>query len=424
MSAKEINKESDWGLEWWYNAHFTFGVIQNVFIPILIPTFVLETTGSVGAAGVMLAIIGLSGLTAPIIGAMADKYEAHRWVQLVALLAYAVGGLLFAYANGSMVLYYAASACFGIGSATLLMINPVFIVAAGFTQDDEARRLARMNQTLIFGQLLAGLGLAAVTSAGLSFQNRFLMITGVALVSLVLTAATNKKAAQRIQVNSPDSENNGSDESQPDAGTNIGTNAGNIKQILLSVFGLFLLAVMFGQFASSSLSGQFPTYMQQVFSIDPTISSATLSVSSVVSLIMLGLVGRWMAKSGPAPVWLTVMLMYMAAGAALIVLSAGFEQVWQYLPLAIYIIYLQALAWQDMVTPALAARASTAGAATTQGFLLFVLASGYALVSVLSAETADIFGFTSLAWIVLAGAVMAFFTGRMAIRIMSKHAAI
>lgn len=102
-----------------------------------------------------------------------------------------------------------------------------------------------MNQTLIFGQLLAGLGLAAVTSAGLSFQNRFLMITGVALVSLVLTAATNKKAAQRIQVNSPDSENNGSNESQPDAGTNIGTNAGNIKQILFSVFGLFLLADTF-----------------------------------------------------------------------------------------------------------------------------------------------------------------------------------
>ena len=62
MSASEMDKKSDWGLEWWYNAHFTFGAVQNVFIPILVPTFVLETTGSVGPAGIMLAIIGLGGL--------------------------------------------------------------------------------------------------------------------------------------------------------------------------------------------------------------------------------------------------------------------------------------------------------------------------------------------------------------------------
>ena len=341
----------------------------------------------------MLAIIGLGGLTAPIIGGLADKYQAHRWAQLVALLAYAVGGLLFAYADGNMALYYAASACFGIGSATLLMINPTFIVAAGFSQDNEAKRLARLNQTLVFGQLVAGLALAALTSTGLSYQNRFLMISGVALLSLVLTAATNKKAAQRILAEPPKADDAKSD-------------AGDLRRILLSVFGLFLLAVMFSLFASSSLSGQFPTYMQQVFSIDPTISSITLSVSSVVTLMTLGMVGRWMAQSGPAPVWITAMLMYMVTGAAFIALSVGFDSIWSYFPLALYVVYLQAFAWQDMVQPALAARASTAGAATTQGFLLFVMASSYALVSILSAEAADAFGFASLAWLVLVGAVI------------------
>ena len=403
-----MGKKSDWGLEWWYNAHFTFGAIQNVFIPILIPTFVLETTGSVGPAGIMLAIIGLGGLTAPIIGGLADKYQAHRWAQLVALLAYAVGGLLFAYADGSLPFSYAGSACFGVGSATLLMINPAFIVAAGFSQNNEAKRLARLNQTLIFGQLVAGLGLAALTSAGFTYKARFLMITGVALVSLVLTAATNKEAAQRILTEAPGAENSKS-------------GVADLKRIILSVFGLFLLAVMFSQFANSSLSGQFLTYMQQVFSIDPSVSSITLSVSSVVTLISLGMVGRWMAQRGPAPVWLTGMLMYLATGAVFIALSVGFDKVWPYLPLGLYIVYLQALAWQDMVQPALAARASTAGAATTQGFLLFVVASSYALVSILSAQSADAFGFGSLAWLVLVGAVMAFIVGRIAIRQMSKE---
>lgn len=404
-SEVEDTRRKSWGLEWWYNAHFTFGVIQNVFIPILVPTFVLETTGSAGPAGVMMAIIGLGGLAAPVIGGLADKYKAHRWAQLAALLSYAIGGVIFAFADGSFALYYAASAFFGIGSATLLMINPAFVVGAGYSQADEALRLTRLNQTLIFGQLVAGLGLAALTTAGLSYQSRFLIMSAVALASLVLTALTNKVAAERIAEAGP------SDQGQSDR-----TASPSIKTLLFSTFGLLLLAVLFGQLANTSLSGQYPTYMQQVFAIDPSLSSLTLSVSSVVTLIVLGLVGRWMAKRGPVPIWLTSMLMYMATGGALIGLSSLFDAVWTFLPLALYVIYLQAMAWQDMVQPALAARASSAGAATTQGFLLFAVATSYALASIIAADAADAFGFGILAWIVAAGALVAFLIGRIAVR--------
>ena len=396
---------SGWGLEWWYNAHFTFGVVQQVFIPILIPTFVLETTGSAGPAGVMLAIIGLGGLAAPVIGGLADKYGMHRWAQLVALLAYVIGGVLFAFAGDVTWLYYAASALFGVGSATLMMINPAFIVAAGFSHEVEALRLARMNQSLIVGQLVAGLGLAALTSAGLSYQARFLTLSAVALVSLVLTAATNKTAAARIAAGNP----------VADTGEERAS-AVSIKTILLSTFGLFLVVVVFGQLANSSLSGQYPTYMQQVFDIDPSLSSLTLSVSSVISLVVLSLVGRWMAKSGPAPIWLAWFAVFFVTGVALIALSTFFGAVWSVLPLALYVLYLQALAGQDMVQPALAARVSPAGAATTQGFLLFTVATAYALTSIVAANAADSFGFGSLAWIVAVGGLAAFLIGRIVVR--------
>jgi len=402
-------QNTGWGLEWWYNAHFTFGVIQNVFIPILVPTFVLETTGSAGPAGVMMAIIGLGGLAAPVIGGLADKYKAHRWAQLAALLAYVIGGVLFAFADGSFPLYYLASAFFGVGSATLLMINPAFIVGAGFSQNDEAVRLTRLNQTLIVGQLVAGLGLAALTTAGLSYQARFLIMSAVALASLVLTALTNRAAAECLA-------NAGAGSGTDDEPAAKKPASPGIKTLLFSAFGLLLLAVLFGQLANTSLSGQFPTYMQQVFSVDPSLSSLTLSISSVITLIVLGLVGRWMANSGPVPIWLTSMLMYVVTGAALIGLSSLFDAVWAFLPLALYVIYLQAMAWQDMVQPALAARASTAGAATTQGFLLFAVAISYALASIIAADAADAFGFGILAWIVAVGAVIAFLIGRIAVR--------
>ena len=49
------------GLEFWYVSHFVLGAIQNVFIPILIPTFVLEQTGKAGLSGVL----PVSSLTIP-----------------------------------------------------------------------------------------------------------------------------------------------------------------------------------------------------------------------------------------------------------------------------------------------------------------------------------------------------------------------
>ena len=45
-----------YGVEWWYAAHFAYGATQMVFIPILIPTFVLEVTGSATMAGTAMAL--------------------------------------------------------------------------------------------------------------------------------------------------------------------------------------------------------------------------------------------------------------------------------------------------------------------------------------------------------------------------------
>ena len=67
-----------YGIEWWYTAHFVYGAIQLIFIPILVPTFVLSVTESATMAGAALTVIGLGGFLAPVIGGMADKFRAHR----------------------------------------------------------------------------------------------------------------------------------------------------------------------------------------------------------------------------------------------------------------------------------------------------------------------------------------------------------
>ena len=99
-----------WGLEWWYNAHFTYGAIQTVFIPILVPTYVKEMTDSPTKVGIVMAIIGFGGLTAPVIGGLADKWKAHRWAQLAGLLAYALGAVVFAFSGATFGLHLLVTA--------------------------------------------------------------------------------------------------------------------------------------------------------------------------------------------------------------------------------------------------------------------------------------------------------------------------
>ena len=386
------------GIEWWYTAHLAYGAIQLVFIPILIPTFVLQVTGSATLAGTAMAVIGLGGLAAPIIGGMADKLRAHRIAQLAGLLAYAVGGILFAVFGQTTFGILAGAICMGIGSATLLMINPAFIVSAGFERDEEATRLTRLNQIMIFGSLVAGIGLSMLTSLGLSFAGRFLVLSAICVAAFFVTMATNAEAAARIKVVATDTESQ-----QPGS---------SISDLLWSHFGILLLAVFFVTTGHGVITGQFPNYMDKVFAVPASSSALALSVSAVVSLLILDAVGRWMGKAGPEPVWLAAVAMKIAMmiGLALLAVASG-GSVTSLIPLAIYIIYLQGISWADMVQPALAARASSAGAGLTQGLLMFAIASAYAAGNFMGGVSADAMGFDSLTWVVAIVSVVALVLG-------------
>lgn len=381
------------GIEPWYAAHFALGATQGVFIPILVPTFVLEVTGQATVAGIAMAIIGLGGLVAPVVGGLADKFRMHRYAQLLGLVAYACAGLVFATIGSTMLGVILGAACFGLGSATLLMINPAFIVAAGFAPEVEANRLTRLNQTMIFGTLVTGIVLSVLTSAGLSYSIRFLIVTVVAVLAFVITFATNAAAAARIKT----------PESSTEATAGAADQSAGFGNLLFSKFGVLLIAIFLVSTGHGVITGQFPNYMDKVFTIDPAQSTLVLSVSAVVTLLTLDLIGRWMGRSGPAPVWLTAVGMkatIMAVLGTLAIITGG--NVMSFLPLGLYLIYMQGIAWADMTQPALVARASTAGAGLTQGLLMFAIALAFGVGGFLGGTFADGFGFQSLAWLTAA----------------------
>jgi MFS family permease len=390
-----MNKSRKWGLEAWYTAHLCYGIIQLVFIPILIPTFILDKTGSATQVGIAMGILGLSGLLAPLLGGLADKYRAHRAAQLIGLAAIAIAALIFALSGASFMLHLLAAVFLGLGSASLLMINPAFIVSGGYEAEEEASKLTLLNQVAIVGSLAAGLGLAALTEAGVSYVVQFIVMFSVAAFALLVTAASNKQAAARIEVASED---------DSDA-------QGGITEVLFSRFGLILLAIFFVSIGQGVITGQFPNYMAEVFKIDAASSSVALSVSAVVSLVLLSLVGKAMAKVGGEKVWLLAVVAKVVVMIGLAGLAIYADQLAAYLPLALYLVYLQGVTTVDMVQPAIAAKASRAGAGMTQGLLMFAIAGAYAGGNVLSGISADSFGWSSLAGLVAVVSVIALLVG-------------
>lgn len=400
-----------YGIEWWYTAHFVYGAIQLIFIPILVPTFVLSVTDSATMAGAALTVIGLGGFLAPVIGGLADKFRAHRLAQLAGLAAYALGGCLFAFMGQSAVGIFGGAACMGIGSATLLMINPAFVVSGGFAPDDEANRLTRLNQIMILGSVIFGFVLNGLIALELGYPVLFLFLSALAVLGLVVAAATNGEAAARIKVAAPAADGDGGEKA-----------TGGISKLLLSPFGIFLLGVFFVTMGQGTITGQAANYMNDVFSIDPGTTSSALSISGIISLLVLDLVGRIMGKSGPAPVWIVAVLLKIATMVLLVMLALG-GGMGAIIPLAVYIGYLLAITCVDMVQPALAVRGSTAGAGTTQGLLMFAIASAYAAGSFTSGLAADSLGFGSLPYIVGIVSTIAVVLGFIAFAGMKKPAA-
>jgi predicted MFS family arabinose efflux permease len=373
------------GFSFWYAAAFIFGAIQLVALPILIPTYIYEMTGSMFHSGAALSSIGLCGFVAPIIGGVIDKYRLHAAAQKLAVLCYVTSMAIFVYVPLLWAVYL-ATFLIGLGSITLLTVNPTFIVAAGFSESEQSLRLTRMNQSIFVGAIVMGLVLWATEQ--FSVQVSFFSVAILALVSFILINIDSSLAAEKMTL---------SDEQEKESG------ADNRRNI---TFITFLLAVFIAMFSSSNQVAQGPNLFSELFSIERAQTSLLLTVSSVISLLTLDIAGRFMNRVGPGAVWIAGLVGYAIVGLSLHVL-VGIEGSYLYLPLILHLVFMQCLSLVDMVKPAIVAKATTMPPATTQGYLLFAIAGGYALGTSTGGVVASCFGVESLFVMITACALLA-----------------
>jgi len=379
----------------WHLISFLFGLLWPGMLYVLTQTFVLQVTGSAADAGLIMAMIGLGALATPIFGRLADRFRAHRPLQLLALVLVLVGILIMAFAQDELF-FTLAAILVGIGLAPVATLNTVFVVAAGLEPAEEAAAMASLQRMFFGGSILGGFliaGLLQLQERGhVSYTGLFLINAVIVAATIVLAYATTREPARIV-----------ADVAARRAMEQVEQTTGqgqSLGAILRSPFGLTLLVVFLNQVGWMGMNGQYVNFLEGAFGIDRSITASVTSIAMLLSLPVIGMVGRWMGRVGPGPVLSVGTAARVIGSGALIVLgwTIGGAGTAIALPLLIWAGLRLVNPFTELSHPVLAARTSTGGAAQAQAATIAVFALALAIGNIIAGQVAERFGWGAVPW--------------------------
>ena len=180
----------------WHLINFCFGLVWPGLFFVFTQTYVREVTGSAADAGLIMAVIGLGALAAPVFGGLADRYRAHRPIQILSFSIVLAGILIMAYSEDEMF-FVLAAILVGVGLAPASMITNVYAVAAGLSQEAEARAIGSLQRMLFAGTIIGGFAVAGLLQlqkeGHLSWSTLFLICAGVVGLGCVCKARSIRR---------------------------------------------------------------------------------------------------------------------------------------------------------------------------------------------------------------------------------------
>lgn len=361
--------------ELWMLANVAMGFVGVGGLLFLIPAYVLSQGGSPADAGLVLAIASGLALTGPLIGGAADRFSAHRSLQLASMAAIAASAFVLPFATEELS-WGIAAMLLGLGMAGLSVINPSMVVGAGFSSDEQSSKLGSLSMGIPIGQVLGLASIAGLSSLNADFPTIFTTLGAIMVVLMVIVGATNRAAAHRV------------------TGAPVEANPARItlRAVFLSQFGLVLLIsfLLFG--AAQMIESQFPNYMQDAFNIDTSVSAGALAVIVAISIPLYALSSGITRRFGARAGIFVATIMRLGSGIGLLLITADS----QWLPLAVVAFIYLASPFTDLSFATLAAETSPIGVAAGQGALGGVLALGTLTAAAASGGMAEALGFASL----------------------------
>ncbi|MCJ2375808.1 MFS transporter [Vibrio sp. ZSDZ34] len=364
----------------WYMAQMSIGVVQWVGIALILTPIIIERTGSGALMGSVMSLIGLFGVSAPLIGWLADKYGIHRQMQKAALISHLLSLILLYFAQTQALVYLLVGLTIGIGTVSLLVLNPTFVLNS-LPEKQQARGLSRLFQFQFLGIVIAGSVLGLVSLMGWSNEQKLLVLMSMVCISIV---AVFIAPPPKVVVDKESSQ-----ETNDESSTQTQT-----KKRGLLAFILFLGTVFVSMFTSSNLMETGPIIIKEVFNVDLGHSAFGLAASAALTMVLLEPAGRLAEKSSPYIIWMVSFACYAITAIGLW-LAVG-NNIPSFVPVLLIVLLMQAISWFDMVIPAIADELSPSSPALTQGLLMFAMALGFGVGTFIAGQLIDASGFVAV----------------------------
>jgi MFS family permease len=396
-------------VEPWYVVYAILGIIIAGLIPILLPLMVNQA-GNPSQVGWVMAAVSLGGLSAPLWGALTDRYHLHRWVLVVGLFLTASGLTAFTFSSRPAV-WFGMALLLSIGAAGASTVANLFVVEM-HPKSEWDERIGWLQTFYGLGQVL-GLLLAGFLSK-VDFHIGLLTAAALSAISVLMGWITTK-ASQRYSGEKPVLLH-----TARHAETTIHSpqrffhhlSLNGIKQlgtILRTRFGLFLAVWLLTFAGSAAVFSQYPLLMKNVFGIGPDISSVAFGVMAGLGLTLYTPAGNWSEKVGSVPILRVSLVMRLTAFVGLFALGFTHFGFQGWLALVAFAFVVFAWSLMSVSGTALAANLSPVGEGEGVGIFNAVNALSGVIGAALGGWIAGKWGYTTISIVAVAGVASGLF---------------
>jgi MFS family permease len=336
-------------IEPWYLAYFCLGLMTSGMLPVLLPLLVARHSGRLGDVAYVIGGYNLGLLSAPLIGALAERYRLYRTL-FFAGFALAGLGLGAAARVSDMAAWIPLAIAIGAGTAAATVVASLFVLDFA-AQDEWETRIGWLQSFSGAGQVV-GLLMAGIFSDGRSAEGLFIaaLFTVPALVFGRIGLPDRRSASAGSRARAIVEGRPGGAEPGAPAGVQPaplalaqpirepgrhgaaathahgpalgglhhqahrvhGASLASLPGLLRMPFGRFLMSWFAYNFGVAAFFAYFPLLMRQSYGVSPSTTAFAYAVAAGIGIFLFILAGGWSKRYGAPRLYRFALLLRIA----------------------------------------------------------------------------------------------------------------
>ena len=285
------------------------GLVASGLLPVLLPLFVVQVSHRLDFVAYVTGAYNLGLLSAPLLGALAERSRAYRMLFLGGFVLIGVGTAGIPVVS-HLAPWLVLGVAVGVGTAAVTVIGNLLIV--DFVPPVEWEPRLGWLQGFSGAGLVAGLLLAAVFAADHIARG------------IWVGAATTLPALVIGRIGLPIGEPSVTPHASPGLGTLphqahrlSWADVSRLPAMLRHPFGRFLLSWFAYNLGVAAFYAYFPLLMRRSFAIEPGLTAAAYAVSATLGTALFVLAGGWAGRYGDRLLYLAALALRLVGFALL-----------------------------------------------------------------------------------------------------------